>query len=240
MSQRHRISLPSSRIRKALTSAAEQFSLPGSLPQLPTAWSECCLSIRLDFSISTQPTSRDPKLLKFVRVGSDLDWRGGQLIEVYKMVHHSKYTSYHEVDATYDYGVVILKTPIIFNRNITVAHLARRRLPEGTMLTLSGYGSGRVLKQTRIPIYNQRECIANYAYIPLEVDPHVSFCAGYKYANTTSCFGDSGGPLIYGKRILYGIVSWGDDDCQVQDFPAVYSRVDTMAEWFQSFMDEYK
>lgn len=162
------------------------------------------------------------------------------MIKVLKYVSHSLYSSRHEVDAVYDYGVVILAQRIVFGGTVAQAVLARKPLPEGKILTLSGWGDGRVLKQTRIPIYNQTECMANYGYIPIELNPRVEFCAGFKHANSTSCFGDSGGPLMNGKRELYGIVSWGDNDCQVQDYPGVYARVETMAEWFQAFMDEYK
>lgn len=144
------------------------------------------------------------------------------------------------MDATYDYAVFILKEPVKLGPEVALAKLARRSVPEGTMLTLSGFGNGQFLKQAHIPIANQSNCMANYNYIPIPVDPHVSFCAGYFTNNVTSCFGDSGGPLVLGKNTLYGIVSWGDNDCQLPEFPAVYARVSTMASWFDGFVDEYK
>lgn len=158
------------------------------------------------------------------------------------MVSHShfQYSSDSDVDNTYDYGVVILKKPIKFNRNVSVAFLARRPLPDGTMLTLSGFGDGGELKQTRIPIANQKKCVEDYGYVPIVLDRKVTFCAGWLNANTTSCYGDSGGPLVHGKRLLYGIVSWGDVSCTLENFPSIYARVDTMVDWFQGFLDEYK
>lgn len=177
-----------------------------------------------------------------MRVGSEIDDSDGDLYEVEKVVSHSRYqgSTVSDIDITYDYGVVILKKPIKYNRNVTYAHLARHPLPDGTMLTLSGFGDGRVLKQTRIPISNQKKCVEDYGYIPIVLDSHVTFCAGWLTANTTSCFGDSGGPLVYGTRTLYGIVSWGDERCDLENFPSVYARVDTMAEWFQAFINEYQ
>lgn len=179
-------------------------------------------------------------VISHVRVGSVDDREGGQLIEVQESVLHEKYLAIHDIDATYDYAVVILKEPVTYNENVTYATLAREPLPDGTMMTLSGWGDKTVLEQTRIPLYNQTECIANYKYIPIEIDPEVAFCAGYKYANSTSCFGDSGGPLVYGPRQLYGIVSWGIDSCIDQDFPPVFAKVHTMVDWFQKFIDQYQ
>lgn len=138
------------------------------------------------------------------------------------------------MDAIYDYGIVILKKPVL-TKGVHFAKLYSKDLPTGTTLTLSGWGEQTQLEQAKIPIYNMTQCIANYGYIPLTVDPHVMICAGFEAGHTTACRGDSGGPLVYKKRYLVGIVSWGDNDCMVAKFPGVYSRVSTMIDWFNSF-----
>lgn len=161
-------------------------------------------------------------------------------MEVHTSVAHSMYSSFMGIDATYDYGVVILKESVTFSSKVGTALLARRQLPDESILTLFGYGSTNELMHTRIPKYDQKVCVDNYSYIPIVINPHVAFCAGFRNGNSSACNGDSGGPLIYGIRTLYGIVSWGDGDCTVPDYPSVFSRVDTMAEWFQAFIDMYK
>lgn len=173
-------------------------------------------------------------------MGSENDLKGGQLYEVKKVVSHSRFSSGNVTDGTYDYGVVILKKSLKFNKSVQRAILAKSPLPEGTMLALSGWGGGHALHQTTVPIYDQSECVNNYAQIPIKIDLKVQVCAGFPNANTSTCFGDSGGPLVYGNRLLYGVVSWGNDDCAVVDYPGIFSRIDTMREWYQSFMDEYK
>lgn len=195
--------------------------------------------IATHFPFNDDPNRSSGAKPRYVRVGSRDDTKGGAVYGVYKSVGHSKYKSYHGVDATYDYGVVILKKPLKLSRRVMIANLARDTLNEGTTLTLSGFGDGQFLMQSSVPIYDQEVCISNYGSIPLPLDPDVSFCAGFESGNVTSCFGDSGGPLVIGERTLYGIVSWGDDDCGLPHFPPVFARVSTMAEWFQAYIDEY-
>ena len=55
----------------------------------------------------------------------------------------------------------------------------------------------------------------------------------------TSCMGDSGGPLTVrqsGEDRLQGNVSWGHSKCNVNGYPAVYSRNadPTINSWIKS------
>lgn len=54
---------------------------------------------------------------------------------------------------------------------------------------------------------------------------------------TSTCHGDSGGPLIVrtreGMEYIEGVTSWGDKDC-AQGNPSVYTRVPTYSEWIQT------
>lgn len=174
-----------------------------------------------------------------VRIGSEYNNKGGVLYNVSDIIWHELYGSSHEVEATYDYGLIILKEPVLL-KGVVFAKLYEKDLPAGTMVTLSGWGESIDLQQAKIPIYNITQCIKNYGYIPLTIDPHVMFCAGFESGDITACRGDSGGPLIYKKRFLIGIVSWGMDDCKMRGFPGVYSRVSTMIEWFQKFAVKHK
>lgn len=55
---------------------------------------------------------------------------------------------------------------------------------------------------------------------------------------TDSCGGDSGGPLQrvenseHGPRyFLIGVVSFGNSDCGLAEFPAIYTRVGAYMKW---------
>lgn len=174
-----------------------------------------------------------------VRVGSRDDQMGGQVVDVLKTVAHSKYHSFRDIDANYDYGVVILAKALMLRTTVKIAELATEELKAGTMLTLSGFGDEQYLKQMQIPIYDQEECFKAYGSIPLILNLEVGFCAGFPSGNVSSCRGDSGGPLMHGDKLLYGIVSWGDPDCGMPEFPPVFAKVSLMVNWFKAFIDEY-
>lgn len=53
--------------------------------------------------------------------------------------------------------------------------------------------------------------------------------------------GDSGGPLVCessGVWYQVGIVSWGDEDCNVGS-PVVYTRVSYLRQWIDSVVTSY-
>lgn len=61
------------------------------------------------------------------------------------------------------------------------------------------------------------------------------FCAGIQAGKIDSCQGDSGGPataLVNKRRVLVGIVSWGDG-CGEVDKYGVYTRLTNYADWIK-------
>jgi secreted trypsin-like serine protease len=69
------------------------------------------------------------------------------------------------------------------------------------------------------------------ATIPIK--PEEQFAAGGG-TNTTTCFGDSGGPLIVmlnGRATQVGIVSFGTNPCRP---PSYYTRVSFFTSWVES------
>jgi len=53
--------------------------------------------------------------------------------------------------------------------------------------------------------------------------------------------GDSGGPLVFHDGdhwTLYGIVSWGADECAIANAPGVYARVSPYIKWISKTIDE--
>lgn len=67
-------------------------------------------------------------------------------------------------------------------------------------------------------------------------------CAGGKDL-VDSCQGDSGGPLMWlskvrnqSRYVLFGVVSFGIENCGLVNFPGVYVRVGSYLGWIMSNM----
>jgi secreted trypsin-like serine protease len=62
--------------------------------------------------------------------------------------------------------------------------------------------------------------------------------------NRGACSGDSGGPLTMqagARRILIGVVSWGDSDCwNSPAYPTVFARVSTYAPWISQWVPDMR
>jgi secreted trypsin-like serine protease len=88
------------------------------------------------------------------------------------------------------------------------------------------------LNETYIPLRNNGDCVTELAAIG-SFDPSNMVCAGASGPATTTCHGDSGGPLIVfagSTPVLWGVTSWGDERCA--DGIGAYARVAA----FESFL----
>ncbi len=105
----------------------------------------------------------------------------------------------------------------------TQGAVASYRSPEGVANT-AGWGwtspgdrgdVSPVLNETYVPLRQNADCQAALAPYG-RFDPSDMVCAGASGQTTTTCHGDSGGPLAVfaGERpVLWGITSWGDPRC---------------------------
>ncbi|MEI8082587.1 MAG: serine protease [Actinomycetes bacterium] len=62
--------------------------------------------------------------------------------------------------------------------------------------------------------------------------PATHLCAGVPGGGVDACQGDSGGPLVTvgSRRLLVGVVATGEG-CALPDYPGIYTRVSTYANW---------
>ncbi len=80
---------------------------------------------------------------------------------------------------------------------------------------------------------------------PYSSNPNGVICAGY-YAGVTpvgSASGDSGGPLFFeenGIDKIVGIVSGGNSDITLEDYPGVFTKVPVYRNWIDSIMNTYE
>ncbi|XP_061722607.1 trypsin 5G1-like isoform X2 [Cydia pomonella] len=112
---------------------------------------------------------------------------------------------YDPIDDINDICLLKLKDPLHFGSNVNRATLPYERyeLEEGTLVNLTGWGYTEhshelqdALRLVTVPISTE-ECRGQRKTI---------ICTGFQ--GHTSCHGDSGGPLTYG-RVLIGVVSGG-------------------------------
>jgi secreted trypsin-like serine protease len=124
----------------------------------------------------------------------------------------------------------------------------------GALLTAFGYGvtnldanePSDVLMQVRLPLFDHEECRTNYydalgeaagGLSPEEIVTDNMLCAGG--AEKDTCYGDSGGPLTFGRgsgRRIVGLTSWGLD-CAMPGLPGVYTRSSNFIPWIDACRD---
>ncbi|WP_328679048.1 trypsin-like serine protease [Streptomyces sp. NBC_00343] len=167
----------------------------------------------------------------------DTDLHGGQATAVLRQWNHPSYSVSTNGAPNNDIAVLTLAapvkaTPIRMTTNTDTASYT------GTPAkTAKVYGWGRTssttqdvsetLKTATLPIDSDATCTAAYGSVDY-VKGHM-VCAGAPATGsdagtTTTCNGDSGGPLIVGGRIV-GVVSWGVEDCVAAGAYAVFTKV---------------
>ncbi|XP_050356563.1 phenoloxidase-activating enzyme-like [Nymphalis io] len=110
----------------------------------------------------------------------------------------------------------------------------------GTNFTVAGWGNDNFIRnevklQVTIPFMPTDECETVQGQDILDSQ----ICAGGQEGKD-SCRGDSGGPLMYEKNLVYyavGVVSYGREKCGTAGVPAVYTNVFKYVEWIKGVMD---
>ena len=107
-----------------------------------------------------------------------------------------------------DIAVLRLRTPLKMNRFVSPVCLpsSEDNMPVDSLGTILGWGKRRnsavfgtdVLHQAQVPIADSDDCKAVYENYFISNN---MVCAGYKRGKVDSCAGDSGGPLLFSKKI---------------------------------------
>ncbi len=148
-----------------------------------------------------------------------------------------------------DAGLLILTEPVDAPP-IALATAADSALYEpGNQLTVAGWGidnrntghAPNQLQSAQVPIEEGSRCKeGTKRYYPF-FDPSRQVCAlDAPTFHITTCHGDSGGPAIAtrtdGTPVEVGVTSLGDGSCNPSS-PAVFTRVDQISSWVQSWID---
>jgi secreted trypsin-like serine protease len=148
-----------------------------------------------------------------------------------------------------DAGLLILAAPVAAPP-IALATSADAALYEpGDELTIAGWGiddrntghAPNQLQAASVPVEEAARCKRGTRRFYPFFDPTRQVCAldipGFK---VTACHGDSGGPAIAtrtdGTPVEIGVTSLGDGSCNPSS-PAVFTRVDQIDSWVQSWIN---
>ncbi|KAI9296355.1 trypsin-like serine protease, partial [Neoconidiobolus thromboides FSU 785] len=154
---------------------------------------------------------------------------------VSQIIKHPSYTSAGFIQ--YDVAIWKLAAPVS-TRNFYQIDTQNTGDREGTSTKFAGWGRvdsndqqklASKLQEANLPVYSFESC--NAAYQGLTKSHHL--CAGYREGRSSVCQGDSGGPLVIDNTII-GVTSFVKDlKCLNPDYPSVFARVNTYAQWIQ-------
>ncbi|XP_058835361.1 putative trypsin-6 [Topomyia yanbarensis] len=158
-----------------------------------------------------------------------------QLLLVQKTVMHPGYTA---AKGENDIGLVILKTPIIFNENVAAAPIATRSLSKEENCQIFGWAALTLhfkpeclLKET-VPVPDWTDCNQLTAQYQVQMTEK-TLCTR---PDTKPCIGDPGGPLLC-DGALSGIVTQ-KANCDTDLLPIVYTDVYKYTDWLKKVTKE--
>ncbi|UXI14518.1 Caspase-1 precursor [Sarcoptes scabiei] len=153
-----------------------------------------------------------------------------------------------------DIALLKLRKPLKMNRYVSPICLpsADDQLQVNSLGTILGWGKRKnsaifgsdVLHQAQVPIADVDDC-KNVYKDKYMISPNM-VCAGYKKGKIDSCAGDSGGPLLFNKKMfnsghdkwyLYGITSFGEG-CGKKNKYGIYAKVPNVVNWIRKTITE--
>ncbi|KAJ9073553.1 hypothetical protein DSO57_1015129 [Entomophthora muscae] len=141
---------------------------------------------------------------------------------------------YSRANKTNDIGLIMVKPHKDLSAFIKLD--GRNLANTGSTFRAVGWGftkpnstSSQVPTEIGITVIEDNKCQDDFGKEYLK---RCAFCATGIRVNTTTCRGDSGGPVFTSdKKILVGIVSYGDKSCSTDS--AVFTRIYYFEKWIQ-------
>ncbi|MEL6111373.1 MAG: serine protease [Pseudomonadota bacterium] len=180
---------------------------------------------------------RDPTRVDIV-AGTDFFPYGGERIKVAELIIHPDYDQQNN-----DIALLKLERPSVLGEPISIASSRwtinsseeKARVTGWGAIDEGGPGSNDLLG-VELPVVSNAQCNEPESYGGTISE--TMLCAGEREGGLDACQGDSGGPLtqtVNGKRLLIGVVSWGDG-CGRQLKYGVYTRVPRFTDWIGSYL----
>jgi secreted trypsin-like serine protease len=169
---------------------------------------------------------KKPSDLQVIAGRTNVNSSEGTVAKVTKIWIHPKFVD-NDATTRNDVSVLTLDRKLNY-RTLPLASSADNGLYRpGTKSTILGWGvteDGQwsdTLKQATVPLTTDASCANAYA----DFDATIMVCAGYPQGGVDTCYGDGGGPLVAGGKLI-GIMSWGAG-CALPGLPGIYTRVST-------------
>ncbi|HEX4305136.1 MAG TPA: serine protease [Solirubrobacterales bacterium] len=159
------------------------------------------------------------------------------------------YPSFNPTELHGDAGLLILTAPVSAPPVALATGEDASLYEPGDVLTVAGWGiddrktehAPNQLQSAAVPIEEASRCKNGTKRFYPFFDPERQVCTlDAPHFHITTCHGDSGGPAIAtrpdGTPVELGVTSLGDGTCNPSS-PAVFTRVDQISSWVQSWID---
>ncbi|XP_042556027.1 kallikrein-2-like [Dipodomys spectabilis] len=165
----------------------------------------------------------------------------------YNMSLVNNYTLDHSQDPSQDpsHDLMLLRLlhPARMTSGVQFLELPLFRPAEGTVCTMSGWGSIQQGPDTYVQTY-KLQCVelqllnnqwCTHIYSSKVTDTMI--CAGgFQKEGGGPCVGDSGGPLVC-NGVIQGVASWGLSKCGIFGYPGIFTRVQSYVKWIIDTME---
>jgi len=174
---------------------------------------------------------------KTLRIGSRLLGEDTGVSETRTIVNYVPHPSYIHGRQLADVALIVLDRPVTSIQPV-VLNTNPQNPSDQQQVSAYGFGStsedgpfARTLQRVTVRTIGASQCQRLYPQVP-DLDELQHICAGVPNGGRDACKGDSGGPLVDRDFRLVGITSFGVG-CARQEYPGVYTRVSTFAEWIE-------
>ncbi|KRT83142.1 Trypsin, partial [Oryctes borbonicus] len=155
--------------------------------------------------------------------------------EMKSAVSHAEY--WKTGNWAYDIGLIKLKEKIELNNKAQLIEMATEAPPDGEEATVVGFGAVKCKRKQRCNEYARKSKHLRSTRISILATIGDRLIVTLSHGNTSTCYGDSGGPITYDGKII-AVVSWGQyGDCTGFNFQG---PVFTMLDWIEKLKRKCK